>query len=167
MKKRTAIVTGITGQDGSYLAEILLEKGYRVYGMMRRSSTVTFERIEHIADRIELVQADLLDQLSLINLIRTIRPDEIYNLAAQSFVPTSFEQPVLTGEFTALGVTRLLEAIKLTDRKIKFYQASSSEMFGLVQETPQSFKTSSSAITLAGVSSTTKTFGTIVSLRKS
>ncbi len=140
-KKPVAIVTGITGQDGSYLAEFLLEKGYRVFGMVRRSSTETFERIEHLISRIELVQADLLDQLSLINIIRSIRPGEFYNLAAQSFVPTSFDEPVLTGEFTALGVTRCLEAIKLVDRKIRFYQASSSEMFGLVHESPQTLKT--------------------------
>lgn len=140
-QKRNALITGITGQDGSYLAEFLLEKDYRVYGMVRRSSTETFERIVHLIDQIELVQGDLLDQLSLINLIKKIRPAEVYNLASQSFVPTSFEQPVLTGEFTALGVTRMLEAIKLVDRKIRFYQASSSEMFGLVRETPQNEKT--------------------------
>ena len=140
-KKRTALITGVTGQDGSYLAEFLLEKGYRVFGMVRRSSTETFERIHHLFGQIELVQGDLLDQLSIINLVRTIRPDEVYNLASQSFVPTSFEQPVLTGEFTALGVTRVLEAIKLVNRKIRFYQASSSEMFGLVRETPQTEKT--------------------------
>lgn len=138
---RTALITGITGQDGSYLAEFLLEKGYRVFGMVRRSSTETFERIAHLIGRIELVQGDLLDQLSLINLLEKIRPREVYNLASQSFVPTSFEQPVLTGEFTALGVTRMLEAIKLVNRKIRFYQASSSEMFGLVSETPQTEKT--------------------------
>ncbi len=141
MKKRKAIVTGITGQDGSYLAEYLLEKGYEVYGMVRRSSTETFERVEHLIGKVELVQADLLDQLSIINLVKTVRPREIYNLAAQSFVPTSFEQPVLTGEFTALGVTRMLEAIKLVDRNIRFYQASSSEMFGKVAHTPQTLKT--------------------------
>lgn len=140
-KKRSALITGVTGQDGSYLAEFLLEKGYRVFGMVRRSSTETFERITHLIGKIELVEGDLLDQLSLINLVKRIRPREIYNLASQSFVPTSFEQPVLTGEFTALGVTRVLEAIKLVDRKIRFYQASSSEMFGLVQETPQNEKT--------------------------
>lgn len=138
---KKAVITGITGQDGSYLAELLLEKGYQVFGVVRRSSTETFERIQHIIGKVEIVQADLLDQLSLINILKRVRPHEIYNLAAQSFVPTSFEQPVLTAEFTALGVTRLLEAIKLTDRRIKFYQASSSEMFGLVQETPQSLKT--------------------------
>lgn len=135
--KKKALVTGITGQDGSYLAELLLEKGYRVYGMVRRSSTEHFDRITHIMNNVELVRGDLLDQLSLINLIKTIRPHEIYNLAAQSFVPTSFEQPVLTGEFTALGVTRMLEAVRLVDKKIRFYQASSSEMFGKVSETPQ------------------------------
>jgi len=141
MKKRTALITGITGQDGSYLAELLFEKGYRVFGMVRRSSTETFERIAHLIGHIELVQGDLLDQLSLINLLRQIRPREVYNLASQSFVPTSFEQPVLTGEFTALGVTRMMEAIKLVDRSIRFYQASSSEMFGQVSESPQNEKT--------------------------
>lgn len=141
MVERKAIVTGITGQDGSYLAEFLLEKGYRVYGMIRRSSTETFERIEHLMDRVELVQADLLDQLSIINIVKKIRPREIYNLASQSFVPTSFEQPVLTGEFTALGVTRMLEAVKLVDRSIRFYQASSSEMFGLAPHSPQRLTT--------------------------
>ncbi|MBI3811906.1 MAG: GDP-mannose 4,6-dehydratase [Nitrospirae bacterium] len=139
MKK--ALITGITGQDGSYLAELLLSKGYRVYGMVRRSSTENFERIEHLRDRIELRQADLLDQLSIINLIQETRPEEIYNLAAQSFVPTSWEQPLLTAEFTALGVCRVLEAIRLVDRGIKFYQASSSEMFGKVRELPQNEKT--------------------------
>ena len=140
-EKKRALVTGITGQDGSYLAEFLLEKGYRVFGMVRRSSTETFERITHLIDKIELVQGDLLDQLSLINLMKQLRPHEVYNLASQSFVPASFVQPVLTGEFTALGVTRMLEAIKLVDRRIRFYQASSSEMFGLVAETPQREKT--------------------------
>jgi len=135
MKK--ALITGITGQDGSYLAELLLSKGYQVYGMVRRSSTENFERIEHLRDKIELRQADLLDQLSIINLIKENRPDEIYNLAAQSFVPTSWEQPLLTAEFTALGVCRLLEAIRLVNPAIKFYQASSSEMFGKVKEVPQ------------------------------
>ncbi|HWP45752.1 MAG TPA: GDP-mannose 4,6-dehydratase [Candidatus Limnocylindrales bacterium] len=134
---KRALITGITGQDGSYLAEFLLDKGYEVYGMVRRLSVENYLRIEHIKDRIVLRQADLLDQLSIINLIRDIQPDEIYNLAAQSFVPTSFEQPVLTGEFTALGVTRMLEAIRLVNPHIKFYQASSSEMFGKVRETPQ------------------------------
>lgn len=141
MKRRVALITGITGQDGSYLAEFLLSKGYKVYGMVRRSSTETFERINHLIRDIELVQADLLDQLSMIEIITKIKPTEIYNLAAQSFVPTSFSEPVLTGEFTALGVTRMLEAIKLIDRKIKFYQASSSEMFGLVAHSPQTLKT--------------------------
>lgn len=141
MKKRIALITGITGQDGSYLAELLLGKGYKVYGMVRRSSTETFERIEHLMGSIELVQADLLDQLSMINLIKKIHPREIYNLAAQSFVPTSFDQPVLTGEYTALGVTRMLEAVKLIDRKIRFYQASSSEMFGHAPHTPQNSRT--------------------------
>ena len=136
-RKRVALITGVTGQDGSYLAEFLLEKGYHVFGMVRRSSTEHFDRINHLIGRIELVQGDLLDQLSIINLLKKIRPREVYNLASQSFVPASFEQPVLTGEFTALGVTRMLEGIKLVDPKIRFYQASSSEMFGLVEETPQ------------------------------
>lgn len=140
-KKRKVLITGITGQDGSYLAEFLLEKGYQVFGMVRRSSTETFDRITHLMGRIELVEGDLLDQLSLISLLKRIRPHEVYNLASQSFVPASFVQPVLTGEFTALGVTRVLEAVKLVDRKIRFYQASSSEMFGLVHETPQNEKT--------------------------
>ena len=117
-----AVITGITGQDGSYLAELLLEKGYEVYGVVRRASTESFERIEHIRDKINLVQADLLDQLSLVNVLEEAKPDEIYNLAAQSFVPTSWTQPLLTGEFDALGVTRLLEAIRLLDKKIHFYQ---------------------------------------------
>jgi GDPmannose 4,6-dehydratase len=132
-----ALITGITGQDGSYLADFLLEKGYDVYGMVRRSSTENFERINHIRDRITLVQGDLMDQVSMIKIMDDIRPAEVYNLAAMSFVPTSWDQPVLTGEVTALGVTRVLEAIKVVDRKIKFYQASSSEMFGKVIETPQ------------------------------
>src|SRR5574341_34681 len=136
-----ALITGITGQDGSYLAEFLLSKGYEVYGMVRRSSTEKFERIQPIRDRITIVQADLLDQLSLIHMIEEIRPEEVYNLAAQSFVPTSWVQPVLTAEFDAIGVCRLLEAIRLVDKKIRFYQASSSEMFGHAQETPQSEKT--------------------------
>jgi len=136
-----ALITGITGQDGSYLAEFLLEKGYEVSGMVRRASTENFERIGHLIDRVELKQADLLDQLSLIDILREIQPDEVYNLAAQSFVPTSWHQPVLTAEFTALGVTRLLEAIRLVNRKIKFYQASSSEMFGKVRESPQNENT--------------------------
>jgi GDPmannose 4,6-dehydratase len=138
---KTALITGITGQDGSYLAELLLEKGYRVVGVVRRSSTENFERIAPIKDRIELAQADLLDQYSLIEAVRSVLPDEVYNLAAQSFVPTSWNQPVLTGEFTALGVTRLLEAIRLVNPKIRFYQASSSEMFGKVRETPQNENT--------------------------
>ena len=133
----TAIITGITGQDGSYLAELLLEKGYRVVGMVRRSSTVTWERIEHIKDDIEIVQGDLHDQSSLMNLIKDAQPDEVYNLAAQSFVPTSWNQPVLTGQVTGLGVTMLLEAIRLAKPDVRFYQASSSEMFGKVQEVPQ------------------------------
>ncbi len=140
MKKR-ALITGITGQDGSYLAEFLLENGYDVYGMVRRSSTENFERIDHIRDRIILIQADLLDQLSIISAIKDVGPAEIYNLGAQSFVPTSWNQPVLTGEFTAIGVTRMLEAVKLVDPGIRFYQASSSEMFGKVQESPQNEKT--------------------------
>jgi GDPmannose 4,6-dehydratase len=131
------LITGITGQDGSYLAEFLLEKGYAVYGMVRRASKENFERIEHIRSRLDLRQADLLDQLSLIRVIEETRPHEVYNLAAQSFVPTSWTQPVLTGEFTALGVTRLLDAVRLVDPTIRFYQASSSEMFGKVRETPQ------------------------------
>ena len=136
MAKR-ALITGVTGQDGSYLAEFLLEQGYTVIGMVRRSSTVTFERIAHIQDRLELVAGDLLDEVSLINMLRDHRPSEVYNLAAQSFVQTSFSQPVLTGETTALGVTRLLDAIRLVDPEIRFYQASSSEMFGKVREVPQ------------------------------
>ncbi len=132
-----ALITGITGQDGAYLAEFLLGKGYEVHGMVRRASTENFERINHLHDRISLHQADLLDQLSLMRLVEKTAPDEVYNLAAQSFVPTSFEQPLLTGEFTALGVTRLLEAIRTVSCRIKFYQASSSEMFGKVQEEPQ------------------------------
>ena len=132
-----AVITGITGQDGSYLAEFLLGKGYQVIGMVRRSSTEPYDRIQHIRDKVTLVQADLLDQLSIINLIEEHKPDEVYNLAAQSFVPASWGQPVLTGEFDALGVTRVLEAIRLVNKDIKFYQASSSEMFGKVQEVPQ------------------------------
>jgi len=134
---KAALITGITGQDGSYLAELLLSKGYNVYGIVRRSSTENFERIAHLTGRIALLQADLLDQYSLIEAIRTAQPTEVYNLAAQSFVPTSWGQPVLTGEFTALGVTRMLEAIRAVDTKIRFYQASSSEMFGKVLEMPQ------------------------------
>ncbi|MBV8155580.1 MAG: GDP-mannose 4,6-dehydratase, partial [Candidatus Eremiobacteraeota bacterium] len=135
--KKTALITGITGQDGSYLAELLLEKGYRVVGMTRRTSTEVHERIEHIVGDIEIVSGDLLDQSSIQSIVQQTRPDEVYNLAAQSFVPTSWEQPVLTGEFTALGVTRMLEAIRHVDPSIKFYQASSSEMFGKVVEVPQ------------------------------
>ena len=134
---KRALITGITGQDGSYLAEFLLEQGYTVFGMVRRASKDNFERLEHIRHRLELRQADLLDQLSLIRLLEESRPHEVYNLAAQSFVSTSWNQPVLTGEFTALGVTRVLEAVRLVDRNIRFYQASSSEMFGKVRETPQ------------------------------
>ena len=133
-----ALITGITGQDGSYLAEFLLEKGYEVIGVARRSSTVNFARIHHIQDRITLVSGDLLDQGSLINILRKYQPSEVYNLAAQSFVPASWEQPVFTGEATALGVTRMLEAIRTVDPSIRFYQASSSEMFGKVREVPQS-----------------------------
>ena len=133
----TALITGITGQDGSYLADYLLEKGYTVVGMVRRSSTITFERIQHIQDDIYLEQGDLHDQSSLVDLLERYQPDEIYNLAAQSFVPTSWNQPVLTGEVTALGVTRLLEAMRLVAPKARFYQASSSEMFGKVVEVPQ------------------------------
>ena len=133
----TAIITGVTGQDGSYLAELLLSKGYRVIGMMRRSSVVTFERIQHIQDQIDIIQGDLHDQSSLMDLIEQYKPDEVYNLAAQSFVPTSWNQPVLTGEVTALGVTRMLEAIRLLSPKTRYYQASSSEMFGKVHEVPQ------------------------------
>ena len=134
---KRALITGITGQDGSYLADFLLSKRYKVYGMVRRASTENFERIEHIRDRITILQADLLDQLSLIELLETVEPDELYNLAAQSFVPTSWIQPALTAEFTALGVTKVLEAIRLVNRKVRFYQASSSEMFGKVRESPQ------------------------------
>src|SRR5687767_10501107 len=132
-----ALITGITGQDGSYLAELLLDKGYEVVGMVRRSSTVNFERIAHIQDRLILVPGDLLDEVSMINILREHRPGEVYNLAAQSFVQTSFGQPVLTGETTALGVTRVLDAIRIVDPEIRFYQASSSEMFGKVLEVPQ------------------------------
>src|SRR4051812_13606746 len=134
---RTALITGITGQDGSYLAELLLAKGYRVIGVVRRSSTTPYERIAHLVDRMELVSADLLDQTSLTDAVHDTQPDEIYNLAAQSFVQTSWSQPVLTGEFTALGVTRMLEAMKKAAPKARFYQASSSEMFGKVHEVPQ------------------------------
>jgi GDPmannose 4,6-dehydratase len=138
---KTALITGITGQDGSYLAEFLLSKGYRVYGLVRRSSTVNFERLYHLQDRIELIPGDLLDQNSLISALQHCEPVEVYNLASQSFVPTSWNQPVLTGEFTALGVTRVLEAVRLVNPKIRFYQASSSEMFGMVRESPQNEKT--------------------------
>jgi GDPmannose 4,6-dehydratase len=139
--QRRALITGITGQDGSYLAEFLLEKGYAVCGMVRRASSDHFERIAHLQDRIELREGDLLDQLSLITLLHDVAPHEVYNLAAQSFVPTSWAQPILTSEATALGVTRMLEAIRVVDRSIKFYQASSSEMFGKVRESPQDEKT--------------------------
>src|SRR5260370_11417447 len=139
--QRSALITGITGQDGSYLAEFLLEKNYRVYGLVRRSSTINFERINHLQDKVELVPGDLLDQSSLITALQKTQPDEVYNLAAQSFVPTSWTQPVLTGEFTALGVTRMLEAIRVVNSAIRFYQASSSEMFGMVEESPQSENT--------------------------
>src|SRR3990170_438368 len=133
----TALITGITGQDGSYLAEFLIAKGYRVVGVVRRTSHDSYERIGHLLDRVEIVAADLLDQHSLTTVIRDVQPDEVYNLAAQSFVPTSWTQPVLTGEFTALGVTRLLEAVRLAYPEARFYQASSSEMFGKAVETPQ------------------------------
>jgi GDPmannose 4,6-dehydratase len=134
---KRALITGITGQDGSYLAEFLLDKGYEVIGMVRRSSTVNFERIAHIQDQVQFAPGDLLDEVSMIEILRTYRPEEVYNLAAQSFVQTSFGQPVLTGETTALGVTRVLDAIRLVDPEIRFYQASSSEMFGKVHEVPQ------------------------------
>jgi GDPmannose 4,6-dehydratase len=137
----TALITGITGQDGSYLAEFLLSKGYRVCGLVRRSSTVNFERLYHLQDKIELIPGDLLDQNSLISAIQQCEPKEVYNLASQSFVPTSWNQPTLTGEFTALGVTRMLEAIRLVNPGIRFYQASSSEMFGMVRESPQNENT--------------------------
>ncbi len=137
MAQKSALITGITGQDGSYLAELLLSKGYKVYGMVRRSSVEKFDRIEHIRDQIELIQGDLLDQYSLISALKQAKPREVYNLAAQSFVPTSWAQPVLTAEFTAIGVTRMLESIRLVDPSIRFYQASSSEMYGQVRETPQ------------------------------
>jgi GDPmannose 4,6-dehydratase len=134
---KTALITGITGQDGSYLADLLLEKGYRVIGMVRRTSTINFDRISHVQDKITLTQGDLLDQVSLVDIMKEYRPDEIYNLAAQSFVPTSWRQPVLTGEFTALGVTRMLDAMRMVVPEARFYQASSSEMFGKVREVPQ------------------------------
>ncbi|MCC6124657.1 MAG: GDP-mannose 4,6-dehydratase [Pirellulales bacterium] len=139
--KRRALITGITGQDGAYLAEFLLAKDYEVHGMVRRSSTENFERIEHLHHLLALHQADLLDQLSLINLLQEVRPREVYNLAAQSFIPTSFQQPLLTGEFTALGVTRVLEAIRLVDAEIRFFQATSSEVFGNAREEPQNEQT--------------------------
>jgi GDPmannose 4,6-dehydratase len=135
--RKTAVITGVTGQDGSYLAELLLSKGYEVIGIVRRTSHDSYERIGHLLDRVHIVAADLLDQHSLTMVIRDAKPDEVYNLAAQSFVPTSWNQPVLTGEFTALGVTRLLEAIRLAHPEARFYQASSSEMFGKAVETPQ------------------------------
>jgi GDPmannose 4,6-dehydratase len=138
MKAKTALITGITGQDGSYLAELLLGKGYRVHGMVRRASTENFQRIEHLRDRLTLHQADLLDQTSMAAVLDRARPDEVYNLAAMSFVPTSWHQPVLTAEYTAVGVTRLLDALRQTCPDARFYQASSSEMFGKVRETPQS-----------------------------
>src|SRR5258708_4801221 len=138
---KKALITGITGQDGSYLAEFLLDKGYTVYGLVRRSSTINFERIAHLQERIELIPGDLLDQSSLLAALDKTEPEEVYNLAAQSFVPTSWSQPVLTGEFTALGVTRLLEAVRLVNPAIRFYQASSSEMFGMAEESPQTERT--------------------------
>ena len=138
MAKKRAVITGITGQDGSYLAEFLLEKDYEVFGLIRRSSTVNFERISHLQDKVELISGDLLDQKSLVTALQTSKPHEVYNLGAQSFVPASWEQPMLTGEITGLGVTRMLEAIRTTDEKIRFYQASTSELFGKAQETPQS-----------------------------
>jgi len=141
MSKKRALVTGVTGQDGSYMAEFLLEQDYEVLGMVRRSSTVNFQRIEHIQDKIDLVSGDLMDQISLINIISDYRPQEVYNLAAQSFVPTSWQQPVLTGDVTGLGVTRMLDAIRQVDPDIRYYQASSSEMFGKVREVPQNEET--------------------------
>ena len=141
MSQKRALITGITGQDGSYLAELLLEKGYEVFGLVRRSSTVNFERIGHLQDKIELISGDLLDQKSLVSALQTARPQEVYNLGAQSFVPVSWEQPMLTGEVTGLGVTRLLEAIRTCDETIRFYQASTSELFGKAQETPQNEQT--------------------------
>lgn len=133
---RTALITGVTGQDGSYLAELLLERGHRVCGVVRHSATENFWRINHIREHLELFQADLLDQTSLDQALRKTQPDEVYNLAAQSFVPTSWEQPLLTAEFTGLGVTRMLEAVRRLDKPVRFYQASSSEMFGKVREVP-------------------------------
>jgi GDPmannose 4,6-dehydratase len=140
-KKKVALITGITGQDGSYLAEFLLKKGYKVFGAVRRNSTENFERIEHFKREVELLEVDLLDQMSILNAVKKSRPAEVYNLAAQSFVPTSWDQPILTGEFTGLGVTKVLEAIRSIDPKIRFYQASSSEMFGKVMEVPQTERT--------------------------
>ena len=137
MGRSRALITGITGQDGSYLAEFLLEKGYDVYGIVRRSSTEGFGRISHIRDKISLLQADLTDQMSMVGVMQKVQPHEVYNLAAQSFVPTSWNQPILTGDVTALGVTRMLEAIRMVDKSIRFYQASSSEMFGHARQTPQ------------------------------
>lgn len=134
---KTALITGITGQDGSYLAELLLEKGYTVVGMVRRASTINLDRIEHIQNKLHIAQGDLVDLISIVDVLRQYEPDEVYNLAAQSFVPTSWQQPILTGEVTALGVTRMLDAIRLVNPKIRFYQASSSEMFGKVVEVPQ------------------------------
>ena len=141
MSPKRAVITGITGQDGSYLAELLLEKGYEVFGLVRRSSTVNFERIGHLQDQIELISGDLLDQKSLVSALQAARPQEVYNLGAQSFVPVSWEQPMLTGEVTGLGVTRILEAIRACDETIRFYQASTSELFGKAQETPQNEQT--------------------------
>jgi GDPmannose 4,6-dehydratase len=141
MTSKKALITGVTGQDGSYLAEFLLSQGYDVLGMVRRTSTVNFDRIRHIQDKITIVPGDLLDQMSMLDILREHRPEEIYNLAAQSFVPTSWKQPVLTGEFTALGVTRMLEAVRIMGPEIRFYQASSSEMFGQVREVPQTENT--------------------------
>jgi len=138
---KKALITGITGQDGSYLAEFLLERGYKVYGLVRRSSTINFERIAHLQEKVELIPGDLLDQSSLLSALDETEPEEVYNLAAQSFVPTSWSQPVLTGEFTALGVTRLLEAVRVVNPAIRFYQASSSEMFGMAEESPQTERT--------------------------
>jgi GDPmannose 4,6-dehydratase len=141
MAGKSALITGVTGQDGSYLAELLLEKGYRVCGMVRRASTENFQRLEHLRDRLQLLQGDLLDQTSIASVLDQVRPDEVYNLAAMSFVPTSWQKPVLTAEFTAVGVTRVLDALRQTCPRARFYQASSSEMFGKVQETPQNEKT--------------------------
>ena len=141
MQMKRALITGVTGQDGSYLAESLLEKGYQVFGLVRRTSSDSFERIKHICDQITLESADLLDEASIMNLVKRIQPQELYNLAAQAFVPASFDQPVFTGEVTGLGVTRILDAIRIVDPTIRFYQASSSEMFGKVMEVPQTEKT--------------------------